>query len=74
MAQNFAIPGDANFCLGGFFSPPANRSDADAIRTYLLQIRQELANRLIDIVYPEGQQSKWWFAYTRRKFLNIDRT
>ena len=73
--QRFPIPGDKDFCLGGFFNSPANSGEADAIRSYFLQLRQELPNRLLNRIYnPDGTQNKWWFQFQKRKFLNIDAT
>ena len=71
--KNFNIPGDANFELGGFFSAPESRADADEIRAYFVQLRQELGNRLVDLVYSgEGESlSKWWMCFSKRKFLNM---
>ena len=62
--DNFPVPGDANFLLNSHYSPPASRADAgeflvvcnvftlhemlDYLRQYLVQVRQELAARLIE--------------------------
>jgi actin related protein 2/3 complex subunit 3 len=73
--QRFPIPGDKDFCLGGFFNAPTSSTDSDAIRQYFLQLRQECANRLLDRIYnTDGTQNKWWFQFSKRKFLNIDAT
>ena len=73
--QRFPIPGDKDFCLGGFFNAPATANDSDTIRQYLLQLRQECANRLLDRIYnADGTPNKWWFQFSKRKFLNIDAT
>ncbi|KAJ3570727.1 hypothetical protein NP233_g4219 [Leucocoprinus birnbaumii] len=42
--DNFAIPGDANFPLNAHYAAPAGRADADYLRGYLTQARQELAS------------------------------
>mgnify|MGYP001044204032 CR=1 FL=1 len=73
LVQNFAIPGDANFCLAGFFTTPATRAEGDLIRAYMLQLRQEAAARFVEAVYnADGTQNKWWFQFNRRKFMNIE--
>lgn len=73
--QRFPIPGDKDFCLAGFFAAPSSSADGTTIREYLLQLRQELANRLLDKIYnADGTQNKWWFQFQKRKFLNIDAT
>ena len=51
---NFAIPGDAGFPLNQAFEPPGNRQDAETLRQYLGQVRQELAMRLLQRVYAGG--------------------
>jgi actin related protein 2/3 complex subunit 3 len=41
------------------------------LRQYLGQVRQELAMRLLGRVYSDGTgvPSKWWLAFTKRKFM-----
>lgn len=48
---NFAIPGDATFPLNQAFEPPRDRNEAEVLRQYLGQMRQELAMRLLNRVY-----------------------
>lgn len=57
---NFAIPGDAGFPLNQMFEPPRDRNEAEVLRQYIMQMRQELAVRLLNRVYmdPSGQPSK----------------
>ncbi|KAF2720596.1 ARP2/3 complex, 21 kDa p21-Arc subunit [Polychaeton citri CBS 116435] len=68
---NFAIPGDASFPLNQAFEPPRDRNEAELLRQYIVQFRQELAGRLLNRVYtdPSGQPSKWWLSYSKRKFM-----
>ncbi|OJD38917.1 arp2 3 complex subunit arc18 [Diplodia corticola] len=70
--NNFAIPGDASFPLNQAFEAPANRNDAETLRQYLAQVRQELAVRLLNRVYAEDQAapSKYWLSFIKRKFMN----
>jgi len=70
--DNFALPGDANFPLNAHYSPPANRIEADALRQYLVQARQEVAARLVEKLYADGtgKPSKWWTCFTKRRFMN----
>lgn len=51
---NFAIPGDAGFPLNQAFEPARDRNEAEALRGYLRQFREELANRLLNRVYSDG--------------------
>ncbi|GAA94513.1 uncharacterized protein L969DRAFT_100593 [Mixia osmundae IAM 14324] len=67
--DNFALPGDASFPLNSVYQPPASRIDADLLRQYLLQARQETAIRLVQKVYATGTPSKWWMSFQKRKFM-----
>ncbi|KAI1418025.1 ARP2/3 complex, 21 kDa p21-Arc subunit [Hypoxylon sp. FL1857] len=68
---NFAIPGDPAFPLNQIYEPPRDRQDAEQLRQYLSQVRQELASRLLARVYDEddAKPSKWWLSFTKRKFM-----
>ncbi|THG98329.1 hypothetical protein EW026_g3837 [Hermanssonia centrifuga] len=70
--DNFPIPGDANFALNAHYATPGNRADAEYLRQYLTQVRQELAARLIERLYADGtgKPSKWWMAFQKRRFMN----
>merc|ERR1712232_68772 len=70
--SNFAVPGDRNFALQGFVQNPKNRAEADQVRQYLQQLRQELGNRLVARIYAQNENvpSKWWMCFAKRKFLN----
>ncbi|EZF34293.1 hypothetical protein H109_08003 [Trichophyton interdigitale MR816] len=68
--DHFAIPGDAAFPLNQAFEPPKDRQDAEALRQYISQVRQELAIRLHTRLYPGGEgPSKWWLSFSKRKFM-----
>ncbi|OTF74072.1 actin-related 2/3 complex subunit 3-like protein [Euroglyphus maynei] len=76
--KKFAIPGDPKFPLNNMYSKPRNTVEADEMRNYMMQMRQECSTRLIDLIWPSsnvgGNQtspSKWWICFARRKFLNI---
>lgn len=69
--QQFALPGDPNFVLGGFVTKPANEQDKRTLQQYMTQYRQELATRLLSLVYGAGQQpNKWWMCFAKKEFLN----
>jgi actin related protein 2/3 complex subunit 3 len=57
------------------FNPPSNRQEAETLRQYLSQVRQELAARLLARIYEDaagvgdGKPSKWWLSFTKRKFM-----
>lgn len=43
----------------------------DFLRSYLTQVRQELALRLASILYADGDiPSKWWMSFQKRRFMN----
>ncbi|SNX82733.1 probable ARC18 - subunit of the Arp2/3 complex [Melanopsichium pennsylvanicum] len=67
--DSFALPGDANFPLNSLYAPPQARADADALRSYLTQLRQETVARLVEKVFVDGTPSKWWLAFTKRRFM-----
>ncbi|KAK2749573.1 subunit of the Arp2/3 complex [Onygenales sp. PD_40] len=68
--DHFAIPGDASFPLNQAFEPPRDRQDAETLRQYISQVRQELAIRLHARLYPGGVgPSKWWLGFSKRKFM-----
>ncbi|PSR80842.1 actin-related protein 2/3 complex subunit 3 [Coniella lustricola] len=68
---NFAVPGDPAFPLNQMYEPPRDRQDAEQLRQYMAQVRQELASRLLARVYADGDDkpSKWWLSFTKRKFM-----
>lgn len=70
--DSFSLPGDIGFPLNSLYQPPANKNEADLLRSYLQQFRQELADRLLKIIYKEDEltPSKFWLAFTKRRFMN----
>ncbi|RAL62764.1 hypothetical protein DID88_004606 [Monilinia fructigena] len=58
--SNFAVPGDPGFPLNQMFEAPASRQEAETLRQYLGQVRQELASRLLARIYDteDGKPSK----------------
>jgi actin related protein 2/3 complex subunit 3 len=53
------------------YEPPRDRQDAELLKQYMSQVRQELATRLLARVYDESEDkpSKWWLSFTKRKFM-----
>ncbi|KAF3360963.1 hypothetical protein VdG1_00972 [Verticillium dahliae VDG1] len=69
---NFAIPGDPGWPLNQMYEPPRDRQEAELLRQYIAQVRQEIASRLLARVFDEGgdgKPSKWWLSFTKRKFM-----
>jgi len=52
--SNFAVPGDAGFPLNQAFEAPKDRAQQEVLRQYVGQMRQELAARLGERLYAEG--------------------
>ena len=52
--DQFAIPGDPNFPLNQSYEAPHNKNDAETLRQYIAQVRQELALRLLARIYAGG--------------------
>ena len=71
--QKFALPGDPKFPLNNIYLKPKNSVEADEMRNYMMQMRQECSTRLIYLIWPSSSlpPSKWWICFARRKFLNI---
>jgi len=65
--DHFSLPGDGGFPLNNLYAAPANRVDADLLRQYFLQARQECAARLVEVVYADGTPSKWWLSFQVRR-------
>lgn len=52
--EHFAIPGDPSFPLNALYQGPKDRGEAEVLRGYIGQIRQELAQRLLARIYADG--------------------
>jgi len=69
--SRFDIPGDAGFPLNSVYGRPQSSQDADFLRAYLTQLRQEVGLRVCDKVYGEdGKPSKWWLCFAKKKFMD----
>jgi hypothetical protein len=58
--------------VGQMYEAPRDRQEAELLRQYLAQVRQEIAARLLARLYEEGgdgKPSKWWLSFTKRKFM-----
>ncbi|KAJ1729204.1 subunit of the Arp2/3 complex [Coemansia biformis] len=70
---NVVIPADASFPLHSLY-PSVEKTEADQLRQYLQQVRQEVALRLVPLVYtangqPSQTPSKWWLCFQKRHFM-----
>lgn len=70
--DSFSLPGDVGFPMNALFQAPASKNESELLRSYFQQFRQELADRLLKRVYAEDETvpSKYWLAFTRRRFMN----
>merc|ERR1711971_891977 len=66
-AENFSAPGDANFVFAGY----AQRGGEAAAKAYFKQLRRETVARMIPRLYPDGNPNKWWFQFSKKKFMNM---
>jgi len=70
--DNFALPGEGKFPLGGHVSAPG-RGEAETLKNYLQELRHETGVRLIEHVYArdQAQPDKWWVCFSKRKFMDL---
>lgn len=66
--SKFDLPGDAGFPLNSVYTKPEN---PDLMREYLLQLRHETGNRVLEKVFdtPDGKPNKWWVCFAKKKFM-----
>ena len=69
--EQFSLPGEPGFPLNQAFEGPRDRNEAETLRAYVSQVRQELASRLHARLFEGGSQgpSKWWMSFAKRKFM-----
>ncbi|XP_016969485.1 actin-related protein 2/3 complex subunit 3 [Drosophila rhopaloa] len=69
--SKFDIPGDAGFPLNAVYAKPQSAQDADLMRQYLLQLRHETGNRVLEKVFSteDGKPNKWWTCFAKKKFM-----
>ncbi|KAG4099607.1 ARP2/3 complex 21 kDa subunit [Neocallimastix lanati (nom. inval.)] len=73
--QNFSVPGDPNFPLNAFFEAPTDRNQAELMKQYISQLRQEMSVRITEKIYNEDSTpSKWWMCFSKRKFMGITKS
>lgn len=68
----FDIPGEPGFPLNAVYAKPASSAEADLMREYFKQLRQECGARLCEKVFDAetGKPSKWWLCFAKRKFMD----
>jgi len=70
--SKFDIPGDPGFTLNSVYAKPSSPQEAELLRQYLLQVRQECGARVCEKVFntEDGRPSKWWLCFAKRKFMD----
>ncbi|KAH6932029.1 hypothetical protein HPB50_002581 [Hyalomma asiaticum] len=70
--SKFDIPGEPGFPLNPVYAKPSSLAEAETMRAYLTQLRQECGQRLCDKVFDSetGKPSKWWLCFAKRKFMD----
>ncbi|KAL3270886.1 hypothetical protein HHI36_021401 [Cryptolaemus montrouzieri] len=69
--SRFDIPGDSGFPLNSVYSKPSSNADADFLKNYLTQLRQEVGLRVCEKVFgDDGKPSKWWLCFAKKKFMD----
>ncbi|KAJ2813781.1 subunit of the Arp2/3 complex [Coemansia furcata] len=68
---NVVIPADATFPLHNMYPGVTDKSETDTLRQYLTQVRQEVAQRLVTLIYAGDSvgPSKWWLSFQKRHFM-----
>ena len=66
----FVLPGENGWPLGTLFPAPKSKDEADLIRGYMKQAREEVGKRALNLLFDEqGKKNKWWQAFSKRKFM-----
>lgn len=52
--EQYALPGDPSFPLNALYQGPKDRGEAEILRGYIGQMRQELGSRLLARIYADG--------------------
>lgn len=70
--EQFPLPGESGWPLGGQFPAPKSRAESDGARNWMKHVREELTLRLLERVYEaDGTPNKFWMAFSKKKFMNI---
>lgn len=70
--SKFEIPGEPGFPLNSVYAKPQNQTEADLMKNYLTQVRQETGLRVVEKVFntPDGKPSKWWLCFSKKRFMD----
>ncbi|XP_063702510.1 actin-related protein 2/3 complex subunit 3-like [Culicoides brevitarsis] len=69
--SKFDIPGDKTFPLNTVYAKPRDATEADLMRQYILQLRQETGLRVAEKAFgADGKPNKWWLCFAKKKFMD----
>ncbi|KAH0786927.1 actin-related protein 2/3 complex subunit 3-like [Histomonas meleagridis] len=66
----FPIPGEGGFILASLVTAPKSNAEKADLLAFFKVVRNETANRLLDIVFKDGTADKWWICFAPRKFMD----
>uniref|UniRef100_A0A7S2RTT1 Actin-related protein 2/3 complex subunit 3 n=1 Tax=Mucochytrium quahogii TaxID=96639 RepID=A0A7S2RTT1_9STRA len=71
--ENFPLPGESGWPLGGHILSPKDRNEEEKCRGYMKQLREETGIRMLEVLYAqtEDKPDKFWLGFSKRKFMNI---
>ena len=70
--EKFPMPGESGWLLGGHIPRAKSRKEEDTARKYMEQLREETTQRIVEIVFASGKPNKYWMAFSKRKFMNLN--
>lgn len=66
----FPIPGEGGFIIDSYVTQPKSEGEKRELRDYFKKLRVEMGNRLLQIVFAQGEADKWWVCFANKKFLD----
>jgi actin related protein 2/3 complex subunit 3 len=67
----FPVPGEGGFILSSLVTDPGSGPNKNELKAFLTQARIETGNRLLAIVFGQGNTAdKWWICFAARKFMD----
>ena len=66
----FPVPGDSGFILSALITSNVTPAEKAELLNYFKALRLEMGNRLLEIVFANGEADKWWTCFAPRKFMD----
>ncbi|KAF4347869.1 hypothetical protein G4B88_009950 [Cannabis sativa] len=71
--EEVPVPGEPGFPFPGLFPLPLTKKEAELLRNYLKQIREETSGRLLSVAYRHnGTPNKWWIGVFDHQVLMLN--